>query len=922
MALERWGDAAGRGGFDRSSSGGGQFGGRGNLSSSSARTPFDRLPPQNIEAEQAVLGAMLLGDRGAVEKAQEMLRREDFYREAHAHVFDAMIALTEKDEPVDVITLKDELIRRGTYENIGGAAYLMALGDVTFTTANIAYYAKIVQEKGVLRRLIEAASHISGLAYADVDDVDTLVDQAERVIFEVSSKRTNQFFFPLRPLLNEAFEKIDTLYHEKGVTTGVDTGFNDLNYITSGLQDGDLVIIAARPSMGKCLAAWSLIDHPLTGERLTIEQYVKQQVEVVSNLSADGRVQTARVSHWVDSRVKPCWKVTMRTGRTVEVTGHHPFLTVNGWAPLHDLRVGDKIGVPRRVPNFGSDGSLPLNLVRLLAYFIAEGGLSHKCPTFTNTDPALIANFQSIVGAHFPACVVRQVSISYKAVRPTRGEWQSCPNPITVWLNELGLWGKKAEQKFFPACVWRWPKAHLAEFLRVLMSCDGTIYAMAGFPRIEFAVASEQLAKDVHHAFVRFGIIAKLWRKNERCWRVEITEPESVAAYQEQIGWIGEKATRTFPGARLNAVARSNSGHAPRETWQLVKVAAAERGLSLCELARQSGEKVCPSSGYNPHTNRGLTRHRLTRYAALLNHPSLNRISGPDIYWDEIIGIESVGEHQVYDLTVPDGANFIAQDVCVHNTSLALGMGQNAALRGSKSVAVFSLEMSKEQLVQRMICSEAKVDAHRLRTGYLHDEDWTKIAEAVQKLWDANLFIDDTTDMSALEMRAKCRRLRAEHGLDLVIVDYLQLMRSHKQSNANRNEEITEIARGLKQLAREMKVPVIALAQLSRAVERREDKRPMLSDLRDSGSIEAEADVVGFIYRAAYYERKEATSREGEEKAEQERAPGQYEGEEAEIIIAKQRNGPTGVVKLSFMPKFARFDNLAVGFEGMDGSGF
>jgi replicative DNA helicase len=210
------------------------------------------------------------------------------------------------------------------------------------------------------------------------------------------------------------------------------------------------------------------------------------------------------------------------------------------------------------------------------------------------------------------------------------------------------------------------------------------------------------------------------------------------------------------------------------------------------------------------------------------------------------------------------------------------------------------------------------VDAHRLRTGYLHDEDWTRIAEAVQRLWDANLFIDDSTDLSALEMRAKCRRLRSEHGLDLVIVDYLQLMRAHRQTGANRNEEITEIARGLKQLAREMRVPVIALAQLSRAVERREDKRPMLSDLRDSGSIEAEADVVGFIYRPAYYERKEAVSQENEDKAEQERAPGEYGGEEAEILISKQRNGPTGVVKLSFMPKFARFDNLAVGFEGED----
>ena len=253
-------------------------------------------------------------------------------------------------------------------------------------------------------------------------------------------------------------------------------------------------------------------------------------------------------------------------------------------------------------------------------------------------------------------------------------------------------------------------------------------------------------------------------------------------------------------------------------------------------------------------------------------------------------------------------------------------------------MAVFSLEMSKEQLVQRMICSEARIDAHRLRTGYLDDSDWGKISEAVNRLWDANLYIDDSNDLSSLEMRAKCRRLRAEHGLDLVIVDYLQLMRGSGRSDANRNEETTQIARGLKGLARELKVPVIALAQLSRAVERREDKRPMLSDLRDSGSIEAEADVVGFIYRPAYYERKEAIDSDADKKFRQIESgnqpkqlegsqssgvgqfegssrSGQYDSEEAEIIIAKQRNGPTGTVKLAFMPKFARFDNLEMGRE-------
>jgi replicative DNA helicase len=225
--------------------------------------------------------------------------------------------------------------------------------------------------------------------------------------------------------------------------------------------------------------------------------------------------------------------------------------------------------------------------------------------------------------------------------------------------------------------------------------------------------------------------------------------------------------------------------------------------------------------------------------------------------------------------------------------------------------------MSKESLVQRMMCSEAKVNAHKLRTGFLQDEEWSRLSEAVNRLWDAPMFIDDTTDMSSLEMRARCRRLKAEQGsLDLVIVDYLQLMRGSAKSSENRNQEISEIARGLKSLARELDVPVIALSQLSRSVERREDKRPMLSDLRESGAIEAEADLVAFIYRPSYYARKDAVTQDGEEKAEQE--GGEYEGEEAEIIIAKQRNGPTGTVKLAFLPKFASFANLAQNMDGPD----
>ncbi|MBP5718132.1 MAG: replicative DNA helicase, partial [Abditibacteriota bacterium] len=256
----------------------------------------------------------------------------------------------------------------------------------------------------------------------------------------------------------------------------------------------------------------------------------------------------------------------------------------------------------------------------------------------------------------------------------------------------------------------------------------------------------------------------------------------------------------------------------------------------------------------------------------------------------------------------PSDLIIIAARPSMGKTALALNLAVNTALSEDKAVAIFSLEMSESQLIQRIICSQARVNAHRMRTGYFRDEEWGKVAEVANRLYNAPLFIDDTTDMTVLNMRAKCRRLKAERGLGLIVVDYLQLMSSHRSTD-NRVQEISEIARGLKSLAREMNVPVIALSQLSRAVERRDDKRPMLSDLRESGSIEAEADVVMMLYRDSYYKRKEVVDFKKDEGDEGEE-PVTEADNTAEVIIAKHRNGPTGTVKLAFVQEFASFENL------------
>jgi len=436
-----------------------------------------KLPPQNIEAEQSILGGILL-DNEVFHRVLEVLNEDDFYHAAHRKVFLSMIELYENNEPVDLITLTNALKNKNQLDEIRGVSYLTSLVDSIPTTANISYYAKIVKEKSILRRLINKAAEIVSMSYENTGDVDEVLDQAERAIFEISENKIKPSFYPIKEMIKHSFKTIERLYEKKELITGVPTGFEGIDRFTSGFQLSDLVIIAGRPSMGK--------------------------------------------------------------------------------------------------------------------------------------------------------------------------------------------------------------------------------------------------------------------------------------------------------------------------------------------------------------------------------------------------------------------------------TSFALNIAQYAAIEASVPVGIFSLEMSKEQLSLRMLCSEAKVDAQRLRTGFLSESDWPKLTRAVGSLSEAPIFVDDTPALSILEMRAKARRLKSEKGLGLIIVDYLQLMRG-RVNVERREQEISEISRSLKALAKELNLPVVALSQLNRRVEERHDKRPQLADLRESGAIEQDADVIIFIYRDEIYNKSEDNENKGT----------------AEIIIGKQRNGPIGMTKLAFIDKFATFENLA-----------
>src|SRR5215207_7857793 len=287
---------------------------------------------------------------------------------------------------------------------------------------------------------------------------------------------------------------------------------------------------------------------------------------------------------------------------------------------------------------------------------------------------------------------------------------------------------------------------------------------------------------------------------------------------------------------------------------------------------------------------RGRSRPQLAVLAGALEGESLGLLAASDLWWDTVTSIEPLGEQETYDLTVPGDHNFVANDLIVHNSALMANFAENAALGSQKAVALFSLEMSESELAQRFIASQASIKGDDLRKGRVPATRWGKIMEASNRLAKSPLFIDDSSDLSVLDVRAKARRLLQQHpdGLGLILIDYLQLMRGDGRTDS-RVEQIGQISRGLKTLARELECPVIALSQLNRGVEQRTDKRPVLSDLRESGSIEQDADLVMFIYRDEYYDKE--SEREGI----------------ADLIIFKHRNGGLGTVELTFQKEYPRF---------------
>ncbi|WP_277874013.1 replicative DNA helicase [Aerolutibacter ruishenii] len=933
-----------------------------------------RVPPQSVEAEQAVLGGLML-DPNAYDRIADQLTDNDFYRRDHQLIFRAIAELAQKSKPFDAVTLGEWFESMGLAEQVAGGAYLIELASTTPSAANIVAYAEIVRDKAVLRQLIDVGTGIVNDGFQpDGRDSDMILEEAEKQVLAIAQSRTSgrSDFVDVQKALVEAFDVLQTRYANGGSVTGLPTGYTEFDELTAGLQKTDLIILAARPAMGKCLSADAEIVLE-DGSVATIESIVAARDGRVATLDDALRLQQAEVSDFIDDGHKPTFEVVTRLGRRVVTTAPHPFLTLDGWKPLHTLNVGDHVAVPRQLPMFGDQPMRDCEVV-LLAYLIGDGGLTGSSPRFTNTNPQIVDDFlaavgdfggmeagmverrpgaasswrlvthavdlqanravfgqtlsqaltadgrparqvaaavgvapssithwvqgKSMPGAQTLQRLAKEIRIEPSALVPAghAASSRNAPSPMTAWLRELGLMGCGSHDKFVPAPVFRMPKTQVATFLNRLFATDGWATVLAsGQAQLGYASVSERLARQVQHLLLRFGVVAKLrhrwvkYRQSRRVsWQLDITDADSIRTFAAEIGITGKSEALAAAVAALGERRRhSNVDHVPAAVWE--RIAQAKGDMSWAELARRTGY-----SDSNSHVGkRAIPRERLARISMVLDDPYLADLAGSDVLWDRIESITPLGEQQVYDLTIAGTHNFIANDVCVHNTTLALNMAEFAAFKSKLPVAVFSMEMSASQLALRLISSVGRVNAQRLRTGQLEDEDWSRVTSAIRQLKEVKIFIDDEPGLSPVKLAAKARRLKREHGLGLIVIDYLQLM-SVPGNSENRATEISEISRSLKGLAKELQVPVIALSQLNRSLETRADKRPVMADLRESGAIEQDADMIVFIYRDDYYN-KENSPDKGL----------------AEVIIGKQRSGPTGSIKLKFFGEYTRFDNLS-----------
>ena len=791
-----------------------------------------RTPPHDLQAEESLLGAMLLS-RDAVSVALEQCDTADFYKPAHGHVFEAIGALYTRGEPVDPVTVADELRRAGLLDLIGGPEVLIRLQASTPATSNAGRYARIVNDHALLRRLIGVATDIADMGYDVPENVDEAIDRAESLVFDVGQRRVAETLAPIRDLLSESLDRLEALYDRGEAITGVPTGYTDIDEQLSGLQPSNLVIVGGRPACGKtafslgivahaamearepvlffslemshleitqrllCAEAkvdssrmrngklhdsdWSKISHAIgrlgeapiyiddnpnltvmdirakarrlksrEGLSLVVIDYLQlmtgrqaenRQVEVseisrglkilarelevpviaLSQLSrnleqradkrpmladlresgcmpadtrvlrADTGVETtmgelllsgetdipvwsvdqdlrmtpALMTHVFPTGIKEVFELKLRSGRTVKASANHPFLTIDGWFRLDELRTGDRIAVPRRIPEPAAPTPMAESEVILLAHLLGDGCMVARQPLhYTSADEE---NLRAVEHAavHFGVVPrrVRQKSWTHVYLPAPYRLTHGRRNPIAAWLDGLGVYGLHSWDKFIPKAVCQLPNHQLALFIRHLWSTDGSVCA-GDRRRIYYASTSRQLIDDLQQLLLRFEIQSHIYTAKKPGYRVgyhlAITAAENEDRFLDLIGVHGKR------GVQAAALLGSHSKHkytdsVPVSVWDQIRAALASQGRSMHRLRQDIGAR-------SQIARAAPSRESLRRIGLALADENLLRLANSEVSWDEIVSITSLGDQPVFDATVRETHNFIANGIVSENS--------------------------------------------------------------------------------------------------------------------------------------------------------------------------------------------------------------------------------------------------------------
>ncbi|MFC9971878.1 replicative DNA helicase [Spirillospora sp. NPDC127200] len=737
---------------------------------------FERTPPHDIAAEQGVLGGMLLS-QDAIAEVVELLRTGDFYRPAHQIIWDAILEMYGRGEPADAVTISGELTKRGEITRIGGAPYLHTLISSVPTAANAGYYAKIVRERSVLRKLVETGTRIVQMGYAaDGADADDILDRAQAEVLAIAEKRAGEDYVPLSEIMPGALDEIEAIGSRGGQMTGVPTGFADMDALTNGLHPGQMIVVAARPAMGKALALSTPVPTP---EGWTTMGDIEAGDMVIG---ADGRptrvVAATEVMHG-----RPCYEVEFSDGEVIIADARHQWRTTTrtdqaadiGARSRHKAMVGvgaSGRGISERRPrdehislHQGPPSSAP---------FKTSAAKAQHRPVKTTEQIAATLRCGDNRPNHAVAVAEpfqlpeRDLPIDPYALGARLGGVAAAGSGAEA-ITEIPAAGRPGSREtpglrdgeHIPAAYLRASEAQRRALLAGMLDTGGQISETG---RIQLAFADRRLAEDAHELILSLGHRATLTAEP-----VEGRSPETATSYR--IGFTAAEPVFRLPS----------------------------------KAARQ------------------------------------RKVADPKAQVRHIVDVRPVESVPVRCIQVDNADHmYLVGRSCIptHNSTLALDFARAASIKHGLTSAFFSLEMGRNEITMRLLSAEARVALHAMRSGTMQDEDWTRLARRMSEVAEAPLFIDDSPNMSMMEIRAKCRRLKQQHDLRLVVIDYLQLMTSGKRVES-RQVEVSEFSRSLKLLAKELQVPVIALSQLNRGPEQRTDKKPMVSDLRESGCVTA-----------------------------------------------------------------------------------